>query len=707
MKRYAVLYLMIAFCLVLCFFGQPANAKTVANGEWGGPEVYWTLDSDGTLFVSGPRHMQGTSSYYEYPWKAYADQIKSIVIQGELTSIAGFAFSDLPNLTSITLGNTLEKIEDHAFFNCPKLTHVTIPESVTFLGESVFLGCTSLQTVEFPENCKFTAIPKSAFANTGLRTVDIPNGIISIEMKAFSECAQLESVTFSNSLTDIKDSAFYQCEKLTSLAIPSNISFIHYNAFQYCFGVKHLDLYRNVDYKSMFSTLRIKSVTFHGKFTSISGFRGCETLTTVVLPDSVVTIEENAFHQCPITSINWPKSLKTIGAGAFSGSHMVHVSIPDTVTEVGAGAFSQSKELKTFSCGNGMTILAPSTLAQCDKLEMVDLVNVTQIGDQAFYGCDSLTTIVGMDGVESIGGRAFFECTALTEITIPASVKKINHGVFTKCDALKQIRFQGDAPAVEGYVLRFLTATAYYPAGNPTWTEEARQSFSGTIQWLSYDCSGGHDEMILPSRKATCTQTGLTEGRCCRACGEIFVKQETIPTIQHTEKDLPEKKANCTETGLTAGKCCAVCNQVIVAQQSIPADGHKYGPWTQVKAPSTEEKGKEQRKCSTCNDVQERDIPKVSETPTEPPTQPSTEPSAEPPTQPSTEPPAQGQTEPPTEPATDPEPTEEPSTPAPTQPNGGEEDMLRGDIAIILLAGAVVLAAAGCTVWLLIAKKRK
>ena len=85
-----------------------------------------------------------------------------------------------------------------------------------------------------------------------------------------------------------------------------------------------------------------------------------------------------------------------------------------------------------------------------------------------------------------------------------------------------------------------------------------------------------HTEVVLPAKKATCKETGLTEGKKCSSCGEILVAQTEIAKVAHTEEILPAKEAKCEEAGLTEGKKCSVCGEVIVAQKEVAKLGHKY-----------------------------------------------------------------------------------------------------------------------------------
>ncbi len=79
---------------------------------------------------------------------------------------------------------------------------------------------------------------------------------------------------------------------------------------------------------------------------------------------------------------------------------------------------------------------------------------------------------------------------------------------------------------------------------------------------------------ILTGTPATCTQSGLSEGKVCLDCEEILVSQETLDAIPHTEVVDPADPATCNKAGLTEGKHCSVCGHVTVAQQVDPIKPH-------------------------------------------------------------------------------------------------------------------------------------
>lgn len=84
----------------------------------------------------------------------------------------------------------------------------------------------------------------------------------------------------------------------------------------------------------------------------------------------------------------------------------------------------------------------------------------------------------------------------------------------------------------------------------------------------------GHTEEVIPGKAATCTASGLTDGKQCTVCGAVTVKQTAIPAKGHTEEVIPGKAATCTVGGLTDGRQCTVCGAVTAEQTATPARGH-------------------------------------------------------------------------------------------------------------------------------------
>ena len=132
----------------------------------------------------------------------------------------------------------------------------------------------------------------------------------------------------------------------------------------------------------------------------------------------------------------------------------------------------------------------------------------------------------------------------------------------------------------------------------------------------------GHSSKTVSGKTPTCTENGLTDGAICSVCDEVLVPQTEIPANGHTDLDpkdfvcdvcdtdlctehneatIAGKAATCTESGLTDGKQCSICGEIILAQQVIPANGHSYN--YVVTAPDCVNGGYTTYTCSVCGDT--------------------------------------------------------------------------------------------------------
>ena len=195
----------------------------------------------------------------------------------------------------------------------------------------------------------------------------------------------------------IEKEAFSECNSLKSVIIPNSVTIIEDWAFLGCCSLRSIDI--------------PDSVTKIG----VSAFSGCSSLMIIHMPDSVTSIGYNAFEGCI--------SLKNI-------------RIPDSVTSIGSNAFEECVSLKSIIIPDSVTRIEGWTFYYCKSLESIIIPDsVTSIGDSAFSDCKSLININIPNGVTSIGDSAFSNCHSLTSVTIPSSVIAIGTNPFCGCPA--------------------------------------------------------------------------------------------------------------------------------------------------------------------------------------------------------------------------------------------------------------------------------
>ena len=137
--------------------------------------------------------------------------------------------------------------------------------------------------------------------------------------------------------------------------------------------------------------------------------------------------------------------------------------------------------------------------------------------------------------LEIIKDKAFERCIALQKLTFPKKLKEIGFYAFYDSENLKEFVFTGDCPEFSSQGFYSITATAYYPANNATWTEDKLQDYGGNITWVPYTppCSGHSYEAVVTA--PTCQAQGYTTYTCAN-CGDSYVDDYTDP-VDHSYED--------------------------------------------------------------------------------------------------------------------------------------------------------------------------
>ena len=260
----------------------------------------------------------------------------------------------------------------------------------------------------------------------------VEGGYLTFDKKTgtVTDCDQ--SVTKANiphtikgvTVTCIGNDAFDNCRSLTSVTIPDSVMSIGDSAFRYCTS--------------------LTSVTIPDSVTSIgdTAFQYCTSLASVTIPDSVTSIGGRAFDGCAsLTSVTIPDSVTSIGDWAFDGcTSLTSVTIPDSVTSIGDWAFDGCTSLTSVTIPDSVTSIGDWAFAYCKSLTSVTIPDsVTSIGGYAFAVCKSLTSVTIPDSVTSTGECTFSDCVSLTSVAIPDSVTCIDNGAFYGCRSLTSV----------------------------------------------------------------------------------------------------------------------------------------------------------------------------------------------------------------------------------------------------------------------------
>lgn len=289
-----------------------------------------------------------------------------------------------------------------------------------------------------------------------IESVYIPDGVHTIMGYAFSNCTSLIEVDIPTSVTTIGPAAFQYCQELSSIEIPVGISEIGAFTFYHCYNLSH--------------------VTIPGCVTSIGSFAFAynSALRSVTLQRGVATIKNHAFSYCSLL-----------------GS----ISIPNTLVSIENDAF--------YECVSLDDIYLSDLKAWCEmKLDghPAQYLNMDNMWYPTYYlnGVELIGDLVIPEGTQSIAHGAFRYGERITSITIPESVTEIEGFAFYGCVDVTSISFLGEAPTIGSYAFDDITATAYYPCRNLTWTDEVKQNYGGEITWvavgefyINYDANGG------------------------------------------------------------------------------------------------------------------------------------------------------------------------------------------------------------------------
>ena len=324
--------------------------------------------------------------------------LTAINLPSSITNIGDYAFNN-NKVSMVTLPENVISIGKAAFSEC-SITSITIPATVTSIGINPFSFCSNLVSIKVADSnpvydsrnncnaiietstntlvvgCKNTIIPNTitfigdhAFYGSPIVSIDIPISVVEIGLSAFQRCSQLSSISIPDGVTSIRAYAFDACSNITSIKFPYSLTTIGAAAFV---GT------------NLTSIIIPKSVTSIG-----SNAFSISTLTSIQVEEGnpkydsrnncnacIVTATNKLIRGCHNTII--PNSVTSIDAQAFNCPNMTSILLPENLVSAGNSAFwGCSKITQVISCaknppdiwGNAFPNYSATLYVLCDSFE--------------------------------------------------------------------------------------------------------------------------------------------------------------------------------------------------------------------------------------------------------------------------------------------------------------------------------------------------
>lgn len=431
-----------------------SDAKIVEGGD------YYKYDSMGNKFYTKNDELGDYMFFYS--------NLHHIILPKDIKVVGKYALGWCDQLQSVKMFENIEKIDDRAFCDSPNLQSIEIPNGVTYIGEQTFAGI-NVNTINIPNTV--TYIGDEAFCNSGIVSVTIPNSVEFLGNGIFKGSVKIEEYHGKYASQDNK--CLIYKDTLICYAYGNKDNVYHIPSEALCIGK--------------------------------NSFTGAQYLTSIIIPNNVHRIQDEAFQYVPLETIEIPTGVEHIEElafvncttiKAFYGKYASHdnkcliydgaiikyasalpdetYNIPEEVNEIGNSAFRQAK-LKSIKFSSTVTKIGDDAFNSCYYLDNIEISdNLLTIGNRAFCYCVNLSSIELPDILTSIGESAFCQCEKLTTFIIPTSLKSIGEHAFIHCKNLKEIYcYPIEPPTIYpkystnyGYSLGGIDPIIYVPKGS-------------------------------------------------------------------------------------------------------------------------------------------------------------------------------------------------------------------------------------------------
>lgn len=358
--------------------------------------------------------------------------------------------------TNVFSGTCLKKIDKYftknvnyineGLFSSLTLDDVTFSKNVTYIGLNAFSGSTinnlyidnlyDYNNIEKEnENSSPFLIAKNIYVNNQKITNELvlPNTIKKVTKYSFIGCYDIETLTIPDSVTVIEKGAFAGDGNLHTLNLSKNIKRIGELAF-FKYNTPKTNVYYNNNIENYLNII-FDDYFSNPLFIRTNLYINNVLFTDLIIPNTVKKINNYSFNGCQsLTSVTFSESVRNIGISSFEGTGIYSVTIPSNISSIEKDAFKACDNLQKviLNC----RYIEKGAFAICRTLTSITLnEEVIGIGDEAFYGMNTLKEIFCYKNTPPSISTNSFNVRTNTKIYVPASSLEIykndeNWGVY-------------------------------------------------------------------------------------------------------------------------------------------------------------------------------------------------------------------------------------------------------------------------------------